>query len=513
MIRRPLAVVWFKRDLRATDHAALALAAATGRDVLPLWIVEPALWQLHDASGRQYEFHAECAAALRDDLAALGQPLVVRVGDAVAVLAALHRAHGIAGLFAHQETGNLWTYARDRRVRAWVRAQGIPLHEPRQNGVVRALPSRDGWARQWERFMRASCDVAPALRPLAIDAGTIPDAASLGLPPDLCPGRQTGGAPAARALLDGFLAGRGRDYRRGMSSPVTAFDQCSRLSPHFAAGSLSVRQAAQAAWAALDRGPPGMRPAVTSFLSRLAWHCHFTQKLESEPGIETRDLHPALRGLRPDGAGTEAFRRWAEGTTGWPFLDGCMRALAATGWMNFRMRAMLMSVATGHLGLDWRAPGLHLARLFTDYDAGIHWPQTQMQSGSTGVNTVRLYNPVKQGLDQDADGTFIRRWVPELARLPAPHIHTPWAAPPDALHDAGVRLDGNYPRPIGDHEALARTARATLWGARRGPAYRAAADAIQQQHGSRRSGMKQVGDRPGAARRRTPTAQGALELE
>jgi deoxyribodipyrimidine photo-lyase len=521
MIRRPVSIVWFKRDLRAADHAALAQAAATGRDVLPLWIVEPDLWRQPDASARQYAFHAECAAELRDTLAAMGQALVVRVGDAVAVLEELRQSIGIAALFAHQETGPLWTFARDRRVRAWARQHGIPFGEPRQGGAIRALPSRDGWARRWERFMREPMPPAPALRALKLDIGAIPSAEELELAPDPCPGRQAGGSRAARALLDSFLAGRGRHYRRGMSSPVTAFDQCARLRGHLAAGSLSVRQAAQAAWAARD-GLAGARAAeavalrqsIDSFLSRLAWHCHFTQKLESAPDMEARDLHPALRGLRPDGTGTEVLARWHAGQTGWPFLDACMRALHATGWMNFRMRAMLVSVATGHLGMDWRAPALHLARLFTDYDAGIHWPQVQMQSGATGVNTVRLYNPVKQGMDQDPDGVFIRRWLPELAGLSGADIHAPWQATAAALAAAGVRLDGTYPRPIGDHEALARQARTALWGVRRGPAYRAAADAIQHRHGSRRSGMRQVGDPPAKARRRAAdAAQAALALE
>jgi deoxyribodipyrimidine photo-lyase len=162
-----------------------------------------------------------------------------------------------------------------------------------------------------------------------------------------------------------------------------------------------------------------------------------------------------------------------------------MRSLAETGWLNFRARAMLVSVATMHLGLDWRAVGLHLARLFTDYEPGIHWSQVQMQSGVTGVNTIRMYNPIKQGRDQDPDGVFIRRWVPELAGLSGAAVHAPW----EAVGAAG------YPAPIGDHVALARAARERLWSLRRGPAYRAAANEIQARHGSRRSGMRQVGSR------------------
>jgi len=476
-------IVWFKRDLRVADNAALAAAASRG-PVLPLWIIEPEQWRCPEASARQFLFQAECAAELRADLAALGQPLVVRVGEAVPVLRSLAASHGVGAIEAHQESTGLRDYARDRAVRAWAKAAGIALAEHRQNGAIRALASRDGWAAAWERFTRAPTVPPPKrLEPVAIDPGTIPGPDALGLAPDHCPGRQRGGRRVAEALLASFLAGRAITYRRAMSSPLWGWEACSRLSPHLAWGTISVREAAQAARAARAGAAGPLREGIDSFLTRLAWHCHFIQKIETEPALERAALHPAYRGLEARGADDPWFRAWAEGRTGWPFLDACMRCLAATGWLNFRARAMLVSVAAMHLGLDWRAVGLHLARLFTDYEPGIHWSQVQMQSGVTGVNTIRMYNPVKQGLDQDPDGVFVRRWVPELRSLAGAAVHTPWAT-------GGV---AGYPPPVGDHEALARSARARLWGLRRGPAYRAAAAAIQDRHGSRRSGMRQVG--------------------
>ena len=163
---------------------------------------------------------------------------------------------------------------------------------------------------------------------------------------------------------------------------------------------------------------------VSSFGSRLHWHCHFIQKLESEPAIEFHDFHPFMRGIRP--MDSERFQAWTEGRTGVPFVDACMRALLAHGWINFRMRAMLMSFASYHLWLPWRESGLHLARQFVDYEPGIHWSQCQMQSGSTAINTIRIYNPVKQGQDHDPNGCFIREWCPELASLPDVYLHEPW---------------------------------------------------------------------------------------
>lgn len=494
MASRPVQLVWFKRDLRVTDHAPLAAAAARG-PVLPLWIVEPGLWAEPDASARQYRVQQEAAAELRADLAALGQPLVVRVGEAVAVLEAIRRTFGIAAIWAHQETTGAFGHARDRRVRAWARAHGIPVHEPRQTGAIRALASRDGWARRWEAFTRAPPVPVPrALAPVAIETGRIPEPAEIGLAPDPCPGLARGGRRAAEVLLRSFLAGRAATYRRAMASPLAGWSACSRLSPHFASGTLSIREAAQVARAARAQATGPRREGIDSFLTRLAWHCHFVQKLESEPALEHRALHPAYDGLRTEGPGTERFDRWAAGCTGWPFVDACMRCLAETGWLNFRARAMLVSVATMPLWLDWRPVGLHLARLFADYEPGIHWSQVQMQSGTTGVNTIRMYNPVKQGLDQDPDGRFIRRWVPELASLPAPAIHRPW--------QHGVRC---YPAPLGDHAALAAIAREHLWSVRRGEGYRSVAEAIQERHGSRRSGMRRTG--------RRVVAQAALDLE
>jgi deoxyribodipyrimidine photo-lyase len=210
------------------------------------------------------------------------------------------------------------------------------------------------------------------------------------------------------------------------------------------------------------------------------------QKLESEPRIEVENLHPAFDTLRPASLDHHALQAWSNGETGLPFVDACMRALRTTGWMNFRMRAMLISLATCHLWLDWRRPGEHLARCFTDYEPGIHWPQVQMQSGTTGVNAVRIYNPVKQGYDHDANGVFVRRWIPELRDVPTQCVHEPWK-----WEHADRVLDRDYPFPIIDHLASAKAARSKIWAVKKQPGFREAADKIQLQHGSRRRPSRQ----------------------
>ncbi|MEM0922280.1 MAG: deoxyribodipyrimidine photo-lyase [Pseudomonadota bacterium] len=493
----PVHLVWFKRDLRVADHRALAYAAEAG-PVLPLFVVEPELWAEPDMSARQWAFAAESLAELRADLAALGQPLVVRIGRVTEVMSALRQTHPIAALWSHQETGNAWTFARDRQVAAWCRAEGLPWHEIPMHGVVRQIQTRNGWAKRWDMLMAEPVTKAPILAPLDLDLGAIPDAADLDLASDQCDGRQSGGRSHGLERLDSFLHQRGQPYRKAMSSPLHGAEACSRLSPHLAWGTVSMREAAQATWGRqriLKADPQtaatkAWRGAMNSFSGRLHWHCHFMQKLEDAPAIEHRNLHRAYDGIRPSEPDRTRLEAWARGETGLPFVDACMRSLAATGWLNFRMRAMVMAVASYHLWLDWRAPGLHLARQFTDYEPGIHWPQTQMQSGTTGINTVRIYNPVKQGHDQDPTGAFTRRWVPELADIADDHLQEPWKA------DNADRVLGRaYPHRIVDHLEAARAARDRIWSVRRGPAFRSEAGAIQDRHGSRKSGIPNRGRR------------------
>ncbi len=503
-------VVWFKRDLRVVDHAPLVLAAAAG-PLLPLYLVEPDLWAQPTMSGRQWAFVAESLAELDAALCGLGAGLVWRIGDAVAVLEELRRRHGPVALWSHEETGDGWTFARDRRVAAWARGQGVPWIELPAAGVVRRLLSRDGWARRWEKRMAEPVLAPPALRGASDARG---EAGSWTGGIDACPGRQRGGRSAGLALLASFLELRGQRYRREMSSPVTAFEACSRLSPHLAWGTLSTRVvalAAERAGRAAAGGRDGWAGSIDSFAARLHWRCHFMQKFEDEPALETRCLHPAHEHLRVQGAEPARLAAWEAGETGLPLVDACMRALRATGWLNFRMRAMVASVAAYHLWLDWRDYGPPLARLFTDYEPGIHWPQLQMQAGATGINTTRVYNPVKQQLDQDPQGRFVRTWVPELAGVPLAALHQPWVLDPAGQRSAGCVLGRDYPAPVVDPLAAARAARDRIHAARRAdPAFAQESARIVARHASR----KRPNDRdPRPPRRARPGAGAQMSFE
>ena len=153
------------------------------------------------------------------------------------------------------------------------------------------------------------------------------------------------------------------------------------------------------------------------------------------------------------------YKAWKEGLTGYPFIDACMRSLNHNGWITFRMRAMLVSFASYDLWLDWRKTGHHLAQSFTDYEPGIHYSQLQMQSGVTGINTFRIYNPVKQSIEHDNNGTFIKKWVPELKNLHSSFIHEPWKMDPTTQKNNNCILGKDYPNRIVIHEEAIKFAR------------------------------------------------------
>ncbi len=363
-------MVWFKRDLRLVDHRPLYEASQHGT-VLPLYIVEPELWQQPDTSLRQWRFIRQSLVELDRALRQASDEglggLVVRVGDAVEVLSQIHAEYGIAHLWAHQEVGNAWTFARDRAVRRWVRQQGIPFTEFPQDGIIRGLKTREGWKEHWESVMAEPLVPPPKALSLAdVPSEPLPMVPNSQMDDDPCPNAQPGGRSQGLKLLRSFLNERVRRYPRGLSSPLTAESACSRLSPHLAYGTLSLREVVQATRRRLaqlqsDPQKAGMARALSAFESRLAWRSHFIQRLESLPSIEFENMHPALNGMREE-VNPVLFSAWAEGRTGYPFVDACMRMLYNTGWINFRMRAMLASFACYVLWLPWRAAGLHRSR-------------------------------------------------------------------------------------------------------------------------------------------------------
>ena len=503
----PVHLVWFKRDLRAEDHAPLRAAAASGCAVLPLYVVEPDYWVQPFASRRQWGFIHGCLQELRDQTARLGQPLVVRTGAVTDIIAGLAEQLDITAIHTHQETGNSWTYARDKVVAGWCRARQIELVDYPFNGIVRGLSNRDKWSGiRSQRMTRPVLPPPAGLRPVhGVEAGPIPAKTDRLFGPPLPGSVQPGGRQAGLALLDSFLVQRARTYQRGMSSPLTAAQVCSRLSPHLSWGTFSPREIEQAvSQRRAQLGPQDQmfKRSLSSFSSRLVWRCHFMQKLEDQPDLDQHCMHQAFEGLREPHHNEAFFTAWCAGQTGYPFIDACMRSLVQTGWLNFRMRAMLVSFAAYHLWLDWRRFGPHLARQFTDYEPGIHYSQLQMQSGVTGINTLRIYNPVKQSYDQDPEGRFIRKWVPELAGLSPQWVHEPWKLSSDLHHHTSCRVGQDYPFPLVENETAMKQARTRMAEARKTDGF---ADMARQV-------FRRLGSRNRPPQRRTRPAKTQLSL-
>jgi deoxyribodipyrimidine photo-lyase len=520
-----LQIVWFKRDLRLSDHAPLAHAAARG-PVLPLFVIEPDVFQADDFAHQHWGFIRESLTELRAELHAFGIPLVIRQGEMTAVLAALKNELGEFALLSHEETGNDVTFQRDRRVNAWCRENGVPWQEFHQHGVVRALTDRNRWASRWDAHMSEPLIEEPVkITAPSQKISSIDDLNAINInfrEPDKL-NRQRGGRSRGIDLLISFLEFRGQQYRSAMSSPLSAADECSRLSAHFAYGNVSIREAAHALWARrsavlampAEERPENLLASLKSFESRLHWHCHFIQKLESEPAIEFHNVHRGFDGVRNEGALTAEestkFSAWSHGETGYPMIDACMKMLHSTGWINFRMRAMLVSFASYQLWLHWRYTGVYLATQFLDYEPGIHYPQVQMQSGVTGINTIRIYNPIKQAQDQDPDGIFVRRWLPELARVPNEYIFAPWTMPQTLQEHVGCVVGRDYPQPIVDHLAAAKVARDTLWALRKNAAVRDVAKQVYQKHGSRNPARE--GSKGSKSKRKTVPSSTVTETQ
>ncbi|BBN83958.1 deoxyribodipyrimidine photo-lyase [Pseudoalteromonas sp. A25] len=419
-------VVWLKRDFRLNDHAPLYYSQKHPEPTLFLYVIEPSYWQLEDTSARQFTFISESIRSYAKGLEKLGGFLCVRRGDVVDVLSKIHHKYPIRRLFCHQETGNNWTFKRDKAVFSWCREKNVQVFESKQQAVFRGKLNRDHWQALTSEWIESDLLSVPSKvnSLLNFHSGLHLLESYPGNDVLIAKGAQQGGINKANSTLQSFFEQRIKNYLFGISSPVKSITCSSRLSPYLCYGVLSLRAVIQqASELQIDRRHK------SGFLARLYWHSHFMQKLESDTSYETHAVHRSLVGLRKGEFDHQNFERWKNAQTGVPFVDACMRMLLQCGWINFRMRAMLVAYASYHLWLDWTKTAAFLASTFVDYEPGIHYPQVQMQSGTTGINPFRIYNPVTQGQRFDPKGEFIRRYVPELSHVPDCFVHTPWLYP------------------------------------------------------------------------------------
>ncbi len=494
-------IVWFKRDLRCRDHSPLISASLSGRHVLCLFVVEKERMMLQDTSNIHLNWELDNAISLSKNLKENGLDLHFHIGTALEKLKNLNSKYNIKRILSHEETGNSWSYERDKRILKWCRLNDIQWEEHNSNGVIRGLKNRDYWKKERDKRMKLTLIDPPLFEKNIPYQGDIPKFENIGLELNNLKEWPEPGEDAAIIRLNQFLDHDSKKYNQSISSPILSTKHCSRLSPYFSVGALSMRRVVQKTNKKINfikenkdniNHHKEWIKNLSSFRRRLAWRCHFIQKLEMEPNLDLIAQNPLIEQNMNRIYDKKRFEKWANGNTGWPFFDACMRQLKCTGWINFRMRAMMMSCASYNLWLPRKETGDYLAKLFLDYEPGIHWSQVGMQSGTTGINAIRAYSVTKQGKDHDPDGNYIRKWIPELAMVPTEYIHEPWKMPIKVQKSTSCLIDKNYPGPILDEMISRKEGIKRSYSARKGEGVRELSQRILKKHGSRNRPRKKT---------------------
>ena len=465
MTARPI-LMWFRRDLRLQDNPALEAARISGRPIVPVYIRDPHLEGR--AIGAASEWWLDKSLrALSSDIAERGGCLILRHGDSEAELHRLVEETGAEALVFNR----LYepdARARDRDVAHALSGAGVEVTS--FNGSLLAEPEAvktggGGAYRVFTPFRRALmaqmqtpplCSAPERFAPAEIGSDDLADWRLHPSAPDWTQGFDwRPGEAAALAELDRWGADAFADYQHGRDKPSGSAS--SRLSPRLHWGELAPWRVLQTVQVAARNGAAPFE-AAEKFTSEVAWRDFSIHLLHHFPSIEHSAFRPAYDDMpwRDDSEGLDA---WKTGRTGYPLVDAGMRQLWTTGWMHNRVRMVTASFLIKHLLIDWREGERWFWDTLVDADRAnnlINW-QWVAGSGPDATPFFRIYNPVAQGEKFDAEGRYVRRWLPELAQLPNRWLHAPWTAPEAVLADAGVRLGVDYPEPIVDHaEARAR---------------------------------------------------------
>lgn len=480
--REKINVVWLKRDLRLQDNEAISNAIKEEKRFLILFAFENLLMEDPHYDVRHWNFIKESIVDINSELNKHNSKILSVQSDVIGIFNQIQNFYKIDKVFSHMETGILVTYNRDRDFKRYCRNNNIAWIENINNGVQRGLQNRDTWFEDWDQYMmqpQENFDPNPDQLLTWDDLKKIEQIShpiSLETPNNTR--FQKGGRSMAWKYANSFFKQRHKDYMFHISKPEPSRKSCSRLSPYLAWGNLSVREVFQLAHGVKTKDN---RRHIGAFLSRLRWQAHFIQKFEMEHTMEESSVNKGYHKLKKS-ISKKYQEAWQEGNTGFPLVDACMRCLKETGYLNFRMRALTVSFFTHILWQPWQDATTHLSQMFLDFEPGIHFPQLQMQAGETGINNLRIYNPIKNGIDHDEDAIFIKKWVPELAKLDTHFAHEPYLMTPLEQEFNNFHLGKDYPFPIVDIKQTRKKASDILWGMKTDPLVLKESERILSKH-------------------------------